>query len=96
MTDNYDSELIHVNKLIDTEIKTSIITLDSTGQNNIKHKTSEISFFIEEANKAKNGKDNKKFMKKVEIDESALYNLQYKMKSAINQISDVVKTYGHY
>jgi hypothetical protein len=96
MTENYDSELISYNKLIDVEISTAVKTLDYTSQVNPKERTAEISFLVEEANNGEFNKENRKYTTKVEIEEATLYNLQYKLKSAVNQIQDVVKNYGNY
>ena len=96
--------LIIYDRLIDSEISTNLITQDFSG-NNPKEKTGLIKFVIENnksgiiinektqktVNKKENEINGTVYSTEVGIDESVIYNLNYKLKSAVNQINEYVK-----
>lgn len=93
-----NKDLIKYNKLVDSEIETSIVTLDGSNTNNPREKTSIITLTFENHNaaltnsidKSKINNENIMYSSKVKVDESVVYNLNYKLKSAVNQINEFV------
>ena len=81
MAENSHSNVISYDKLIDSEISTSIITLDSTNYPiNPKQRNANISLLLS---------NNSNIL--CEIEEEKLFNISYKLKSAVNQIQARIK-----
>ncbi len=81
MTEKSHSNVIQYDKLIDSEISTSIITLDSTTYPiNPKQRSANISLILN---------NNSTIM--CDIEEEKLFNISYKLKSAVNQIQNRIK-----
>lgn len=80
-----NNEIINYKKLLDFNISTSITTFNDF-KDNTKEKSGEIEILVGDNN------DNDYFIKAL-IDESSIYNINYKLKCAINQINDVIKNY---
>lgn len=97
------NDLITYDKLVDSEIKTNITTLDGNNITNPREKSGSIILKLENHHSTiikTNNLSNSIFHKKnneitniiqVGIDESVIYNLNYKLKSAVNQINEFVK-----
>ncbi len=99
---NIYNEIISYDKLVDCEIKTNIITLQGNSTINPKEKSGIITLNLENhtssiINSTKNIDLNCNEAIhnsiKVNIDESVIYHLNYKLKSAVNQI-ELIKNYN--
>lgn len=78
------NEIIHFPYLVDSQVKSGIITLNQDFQNT-KERLTEISLQLE-------GTDQQRRDLKFFCDYPNLVNLNYKMKSACNQITEAIKT----
>lgn len=78
---------VKYDKLVDTEIATGVTTLHASDFVNPREKTASINFVTLKAGSDQFSQTT------VQIDESTIYNLSYKLKSAVNQIQEAAKSY---
>mmetsp|Transcript_1308 Transcript_1308/g.1259 ORF Transcript_1308/g.1259 Transcript_1308/m.1259 type:complete len:98 (+) Transcript_1308:1-294(+) len=96
MTDNLDQIIVY-DRLVDSEIGTHMMVNDSGNKGGVKEKSGIISIHYENIEgKGTRNSLSEKNREKIEtiVSEADIYNINYKLKAAANQITELVKQFN--